>query len=572
MLTKSFSKWLALSVPLCFATYADAQSAPSQNPAHDNDITRSAPDRDTNRGDLSRFDRFLDDHREIAEQLLKDPSLANNKQFLKNHPALEGYLRQNPGIRDALRDNPNAFMSAEGRFDRNEAYRGELANFDRFLDAHRDIAPQLRKNPALVDNRQYLNDHPELQSYLQNHPEIREQIDRNPNGFMQQESSYERYEDSHNRDSDRGELANFDRFLDSHHGIAAQLQKDPSLVENQQYLKDHPELQSYLQDHPAVREQIDRNPNGFMQQENSYERYEDSRNRDSDRGELANFDRFLDSHHGIAAQLQKDPSLVENQQYLKDHPELQSYLQDHPAVREQIDRNPNGFMQQENSYERYEDSRNNNRGPVAGFDQFLDSHREISEQLQKHPSLADDKQFLKDHPALQSYLQQHPEVREQLAQNPNAFMSQEARYERSGDDRSMDRYASNDRDRNNSAYDRDHNNKYDRDRDVAYDRDRSNNSNDDDRNASRHFGEFLGSHQDIAEQLSKNPSLAKDHDYLQIHPELQEYLNTHPEVRKQLTSNPDSFLTSAQQFNSNGQGGQTGKMPAPPSTQPKPKP
>ena len=408
----SFSKWLALSVPLCLATYVRAQSAPSQNPAHDNDITRSSTDRDNNHADLSRFDRFLDDHREIAEQLRKDPSLANNKQFLKNHPALESYLRQNPDIRDALKDNPNAFMSAERRFDRNEAYRGELANFDRFLDSHR----------------------------------------------------------------------------------------------------------------------------------------------------------------GIAAQLQKDPSLIENPQYVKDHPELQSYLQDHPAVREQIDRNPNGFMQQESGYERYEDNRNNDRGPAAGFDQFLDSHREISEQLQKHPSLADDKQFLKDHPALQSYLQQHPEVREQLAQNPNAFMSQEARYERSGDDRSMDRYASNDRDRNNSAYDRDHNNKYDRDRDVAYDQDRSNNSNNDDRNASRHFGEFLGSHQDIAEQLSKNPSLAKDHDYLQNHPELQQYLNTHPEVRKQLTSNPDSFLTSAQQFNSNGQGGQTGKMPAPPSTQPKPKP
>jgi hypothetical protein len=32
----SFSKWLALSVPLCWATYVRAQSAPSQNPAHDN--------------------------------------------------------------------------------------------------------------------------------------------------------------------------------------------------------------------------------------------------------------------------------------------------------------------------------------------------------------------------------------------------------------------------------------------------------------------------------------------------------------------------------------------------------
>jgi hypothetical protein len=434
MLTKKlrFSKWLALSAPLCFATYVGAQSTPGQNTTRDNDIdvSRSVPDRDINHGDLSRFDRFLDDHREIAEQLRRDPSLANNKQFLKDHPALESYLRQNSDIRDALKDNPNAFMSAEGRFDRKEAYRGELANFDRFLDAHRDIASEVRKDPALVENQQFLKDHPELQSYLQNHPEIRQQIDRNPNGFMQQESNYDRNEDSRNR--------------------------------------------------------------------------------------------------------------------------------------------------------------NNDRGALASFDQFLDSHREIAEQLHKQPSQADNKQFLKDHPALQSYLQQHPEVREQLAQNPNAFMGQEARYERSADDRSMDRNASYDRDRNNNAYDRDRNEKYDRDRSGDDVRNRSNNSSDydrdrsngvgqhdrdigQDRDAHRHFGEFLGSHQGIAEQLSKNPSLAKDHDYLQNHPELQEYLNAHPEVRKPLTSDPNTFMKSAQQFNSNGQGGQTGKMPAPTSTQPKPK-
>ena len=78
-----FSNWLALSAPLCFATYVGAQSEASQNTIRDNDtdVTRSAPDRDISHGSLSRFDRFLDDHREIAEQLRKDPSLANNKQF-----------------------------------------------------------------------------------------------------------------------------------------------------------------------------------------------------------------------------------------------------------------------------------------------------------------------------------------------------------------------------------------------------------------------------------------------------------------------------------------------------------
>ena len=63
-----FSKWLALSAPFCFATYVGAQSAPGQNTTRDNDIdvSRSVPDRDINHGDLSLFDQFLDDHREIC--------------------------------------------------------------------------------------------------------------------------------------------------------------------------------------------------------------------------------------------------------------------------------------------------------------------------------------------------------------------------------------------------------------------------------------------------------------------------------------------------------------------------
>jgi hypothetical protein len=455
-----FNKWLALSIPLCFATYVGAQSAPGQSPTRDNNIDapRSAPDRDINHGDLSRFDQFLDGHREIAEQLRKDPSLANNKQFLKNHPELQTYLRQNPDIRDAIKDDPNTFMSAEARFERNEVDRGQLANFDRFLDAHRDIATQIRKNPSLVDNQQYLKDHPELQSYLQNHPEIRQQIDRNPNGFMQQEDNYDRFEASRSGNTTGTGNSN---------------------------------TKSNANGNSSANANANSNGTGTSNGKSS-------------------------SNNNTATS-----------------------------------------------------NNDNRRGDLASFDQFLDSHREIGEQLRKQPSLADNKQFLKDHPALQSYLQQNPNVRQQLTQNPDAFMTREARWEQSGDDRSMDRSAAytSDRDRNNNnGYDRDRGNDgngVDRSHDMYRDRD-----------PQRHFGEFLGSHQDIAAQLSRNPSLAKDHDYLQNHPELQTYLNAHPEVRQPLTSDPDTFMKSTQQFNG---GGQTGKMPASPAatqpnstTQPKP--
>jgi hypothetical protein len=367
------------------------------------------------------------------------------------------------------------------------------------------------------------------------------------------------------RDINRSELARFDQFLDSHREIAEQLRKDPSLANDRQFLKNHPALQSYLQDHPQTRDALKDDPNIVMKDEARFERFGEQRDDDPNRRELANFDRFLDNHRETAEQLRRDPSLIDNPQYMKDHPELQSYLQDHPAIRQQIKDNPDAFMRAEDRYDRSsEDNRSHDldrdreRRELASFDQFLDTHRETSEQLRKNPSLADNQQFLKDHPALQSYLQDHPVVRQQLRQDPDAFMQREARYDRREDDINRDAtydHARGDNDdRNANAYDRDRGNDSDRDRD-----------------AHRHFGEFLGNHGDIAEQLSKDPSLVKRQDYLQDHPELQDYLNQHPEVQQPLMADPQNFVSKSTQFNTNGQPLKNATpAPASPSGTPKP--
>jgi hypothetical protein len=245
---------------------------------------------------------------------------------------------------------------------------------------------------------------------------------------------------------------------------------------------------------------------------------------DATRQELARFDQFLDSHREIAEQLRKDPSLVNNQEFVKNHPALQTYLQDHPAVREEIKENPNAFMRQEDRYDRREDDRNRagdrdtNRRELANFDRFLDGHREISEQLRKDPSLVNNQEFVKNHPALQTYLQDHPAVREEIKENPNSFMQAENRYDRREDGM--------DRDHRNSGADRE------MDRDTMH----------------RHFGEFLGEHSDIGQRLSKDPSLVKNQEFLENHPELKEYLNTHPDVRQELMANPQGFVKSSQQL------------------------
>src|SRR5205807_1663951 len=117
--------------------------------------------------------------------------------------------------------NPNAFMRQENRYERHEGddrdrdrdrdrrdsdtTRRELASIDRNRDGQGEIAEQLRKNPSLINNRVFVENHPALQEYLQSQPEVCEVFKENPNAFMRQENRYERHEgDDRDRDRDRG--------------------------------------------------------------------------------------------------------------------------------------------------------------------------------------------------------------------------------------------------------------------------------------------------------------------------------------------------------------------------------
>jgi hypothetical protein len=104
-------------------------------------------------------------------------------------------------------------------------------------------------------------------------------------------------------------------------------------------------------------------------------------------------------------------------------------------------------------------------------------------------------------------------VREEMTENPNGFMHQEQRFDRQEDGRA--RYG------------------VDRDADSRQD-----------------FGRFLSGHNDVSEQLSKNPSLATNEEYVENHPELKQFLASHPGAQKDLKENPQSFIQAAQQFSS----------------------
>jgi hypothetical protein len=372
--------------------------------------------------------------------------------------------------------------------------RQEVVSFDSFLDSHPEIAEQLRRDPALVDDREYVNNHPELQAYLQEHPRVREALTENPRAFMRDENRLDRRDD----DANRRELATFDTFLDSHPEIAEQLRKNPTLADNQQFLQNHPALQQFLQEHPRIQAQLQQDPRVFMREEDHFDR----RGEYPRGGQLGVFDAFLDSHPEMAEQLRRDPSLADNKEYLQNHPDLQTFLQDHPEIRQQLAQNPRVYMRDDDRL---------NRQELANLDEFMNHHPEIAEQLRKNPTLADNKEFLQSHPALQQFMQLHPGIRDQFSQDPRIFMRDE------------ERFAKNNNNNGNNDQDRRRGN-------LAS------------------FNTFLGEHPEISQQLSKDPSLAKNDEYLENHPELREYLNAHVDVREQLAANPRDFMNSMKQF------------------------
>jgi hypothetical protein len=337
------------------------QTSTGQNPTAQND--------DVTRRDLARFDEFLDNHREIADQLRRTPSKIDDPQYLQSHPELNAYLEQHPSVKQEISQQPDTFMRLEDQYAhdanmrdrdaggqdrnadrRNDGDRRDVASFDRFLDQHREIAQQVRKDPSLLDNRNFVQNHPELQTYFQDNPGVRDQIRQDPNGFMRQEDAYNRDANMRDRDAgagrdgDRRDVANFDRFLDGHREIAEQVRKDPSLLDNRNFVQDHPVLQAYLQDNPGVRDQIRQDPNAFMHQEDAFNRDSNTRDRDPMHDRMADFGGFLHDHSDIQKDVARDPSCVKDQKYVHDHAELDAYLNAHPDVQAELMANPQDFV------------------------------------------------------------------------------------------------------------------------------------------------------------------------------------------------------------------------------------
>ena len=145
------------------------------------------------RGEVARFDNgYLDEHPEVARQLARDPRLVDNPQFLATHPGLDEYFAKHPGVRAGIQQHPDRFMTDEWRHERWEDRPHPLANTDRYLDDHPEVARQLEAHPGLVDNRRYMATHPGLRDFLEDHPTAAREWRQHPRRFMARENRYDR--------------------------------------------------------------------------------------------------------------------------------------------------------------------------------------------------------------------------------------------------------------------------------------------------------------------------------------------------------------------------------------------
>ena len=223
------------------------------------------------------------------------------------------------------------------------------------------------------------------------------------------------------------DMGTFENFLNAHPNTARELQQNPNLINDPQWMSHHQGLEEYMSNHPNVRADVHENPGAFVNNGGHWGWNPGTYNNARNNAAVGRFDNgYLNEHPDVAHQLAQNPGLADNPEYLSAHPGLNNYLQAHPTVRQDLISHPDRFMSKEDQMNGDRFGAPPNNSAIGRFDNgYLDEHPEVSQQLARNPGLADNPQYLAAHPGLNNYLQAHPTVHQDLISHPDRFMGKE---------------------------------------------------------------------------------------------------------------------------------------------------
>lgn len=148
------------------------------------------------------------------------------------------------------------------------------------------------------------------------------------------------------------DLRSLDTFLDAHWETAQDLYRDPELITNDRFLRGHSDLRDWLDDHRDAAQAIQADPRAAIWHERLARRGEEERQSAptqlSER-DLRSFEDYLDSHDETAQDLYRNPDLINDRQFVREHRTLHDWLEDHQEAAATIQANPNKFLWRERS-------------------------------------------------------------------------------------------------------------------------------------------------------------------------------------------------------------------------------
>lgn len=122
---------------------------------------------------LREFDRFLDHHPLLEDELRLKPALVADQAFLKKNPELHEFLRTNQEVPAGLGLYPRYFLHRALLRQANAPLRySEIAQLKDILDANPTLELALVQKPESIRNADFLAAHAPLRDFLTIHPTL----------------------------------------------------------------------------------------------------------------------------------------------------------------------------------------------------------------------------------------------------------------------------------------------------------------------------------------------------------------------------------------------------------------